>query len=112
MCIRDRYSFDGFMMDQIYSIELMVKTQEDIDVKTERIIFGTEYVQPDIHVKPNVLMEYEESRINIEWARDRFSSGKPSADCDYEFIHDFPFNNTTSIWIKKGKIEYDELRCV
>ena len=104
-----QYFFDGIVIDERYMIELIVENQDGVIITTPKQKFTAVYEQPDIKVKPVAEVEHRQGRVHVQWEKDRFSEGKPSDDCEYEFIEDFPFDGTNSVWIKKGSIVYDEI---
>ena len=99
------YSFDGFMPNQSYSIELIVETQDGVSISTGQQDFSVTSSSMDFSIAPVVECLTQENALKVSWVRDRQAIGVATGD--YEFINDLPFIDTNSVHIKSGEIYYD-----
>lgn len=102
-----KYSYDGFLNNSKYSIELICITQDNIEVSTGKIEFSVSYSQPnvDLSIRYQVLDNKDAIRVLLE--PDKTSI--PTFNGEYEIVQDFPFKGTNSARIKKSALEYNNI---
>ena len=101
------YTYDAFVSGVDYSIELIVVTQENVEVTTGEETFSVSYGVLDLNAQPTLINLEDSNAIQIDWLEDKTSVGIASGTVSYE--SDFPFAGTNSLNIETGEVVFDNI---
>lgn len=100
-----KYSFDGFLSEQSYGIELIIENQENVIVTTGKMDFDVSYFSPSINSKANTEVLNNKSSIKITWDEQNQVFGKSTGE--YTILNNIPYSGAHSVNIENGEIYWD-----
>jgi hypothetical protein len=94
-----QFSYDGFLNDEKYAIQIFVQTLDNVEVQTDLIKFKVSYITYEIDNMLNAENSPIEHGIIVEWSNLRLISGEISGTSHYE--SGIPTEEKTSLTLDK-----------
>lgn len=100
-----KFSFDGFLNNTSYSIELLIETQDEIVVSTGQKSFTSQYAVTSIINNPFINQLDEKNALNVMWEQPYINLY--TQPTNFEYIKDIPFTDAWSVSLQKGDLIYN-----
>ena len=101
------FSYNGFLNDSTYSIELYLETQNNVEVVTEPIVFSVVYKTTYLSNDFKVESLKREPSVILDWSKSVVIGGKEVGK-KVTYKENYPVVNNSSVSISKGgSIVYD-----
>lgn len=102
-----QFSYDGFLNDEKYAIQIFVQTLDNVEVQTDLIKFKVSYIDYTIDNMLNAENSPIEHGIIVEWSNLRLIKGEIEGESHYE--DDTPTEGKTSLTLNKdSKLIFDK----
>jgi len=82
-----KYTFDGFLNGQTYSVESIVETEYNVQVSTGKHVFDIDYDEPSFIIVPDANVNNKDSSVQIDWAGAVQIPGDVTGT--YDYVEDF-----------------------
>jgi hypothetical protein len=101
-----QYTFDGFVSNANYYIELVVENQDDIVVTTGKKPFTVTYTQTKILTKPATEMLREKNAIKVTWEQPYVNLYTVSGDTSpyYDYLSNEPYVGAKTLNLHDGSV--------
>lgn len=102
-----QFSYDGFLNDEKYAIQIFVQTLDNVEAQTDLIKFKVSYIDYTIDNMLNAENSPIEHGIIVEWSNLRLIKGEIEGSSHYE--DDTPTEGKTSLTLDKdSKLVFDK----
>lgn len=102
-----KFSYDGFLNDEKYAIQIFVQTLDNVEVQTDLIKFKVSYINYTIDNMLNAENSPIEHGVIVEWSNLRLIKGEIEGESHYE--DDTPTEGKTSLTLNKdSKLIFDK----
>lgn len=102
-----QFSYDGFLNDEKYAIQIFVQTLDNVEAQTDLIKFKVSYINYTIDNMLNAENSPIEHGIIVEWSNLRLIKGEIEGSSHYE--DDIPTEGKTSLTLDKdSKLVFDK----
>ncbi|MGM9544015.1 MAG: SH3 domain-containing protein [Romboutsia timonensis] len=102
-----KFSYDGFLNDEKYAIQIFVQTLDNVEVQTDLIKFKVSYIDYTIDNMLNAENSPIEHGIIVEWSNLRLIKGEIEGSSHYE--DDIPTEGKTSLTLDEdSKLVFDK----
>ena len=102
-----QFSYDGFLNDEKYAIQIFVQTLDNVEAQTDLIKFKVSYIDYTIDNMLNAENSPIEHGIIVEWSNLRLIKGEIEGSSHYE--DDIPTEGKTSLTLDKdSKLVFDK----
>lgn len=110
------YTFDGFLDNSTYSIELIVENQDDTIVTTGRQYFNVDYEEPQLDNIPQIQTICDQDALRISWGQPYINIGVLNCVGGQQpvtYIPNEPYRGGCSVWLRdKCTLEYSPMTSV
>lgn len=90
-----KFSFDGFLNNTNYAIELVIETQDEIVLSSGLLDFNVQYLETSILNNPSVEQVSEKNALKVLWEQPYVNLYEMTGG--YSFLKDEPYENAWSV---------------